>query len=116
MPAVPDGAGPPGGPLWSGGAGRSWCRVAAGGLVGWRVSWVRAWLPGWSWVAPGLAVPRPLGRDGSRSRGARPGGRARVARAPALPRGARSPSGGARAKGRASAAPPTASCKRDQRQ
>ena len=48
MPAVPYGAGPPGCPPWSGEASRSWCRVAAGGLVGWRVSWVRAWLPGWS--------------------------------------------------------------------
>ena len=91
VPAAPYGAGPPGCPPWSGEASRSWCRVAAGGLVGWRVSWVRDWLPVVAGAAPGLAVPRPLGRDGSRSRGARPGGRARVARAPALPRGARSP-------------------------
>ena len=92
-PAAPDGPGLPGCLPWSGEACRSWCRVAAGGLVGWRVSWVRAWPPGFSGVAPGLAVPRPPGRCGSLSRVSWPGGRARVARSPALPRGARSPSG-----------------------
>jgi hypothetical protein len=40
--AAPNGRGLPGCLPWSGEAGRSWCRVAAGGLVGWRVSWVRA--------------------------------------------------------------------------
>ena len=89
----------------------SWCQVAAGGLVGWRASLVRAWLPVWSWVAPGLAVPPPPGRAGSLSRVSWPGGRARVARSPALPRGARSPSGSAPAAGRASARPPTGRCK-----
>ena len=114
-PAAPDGPGLPGRLPWSGEAGRSWCRVAAGGLVGWRASWVRTWLPGWSGVAPGLAVPPPPGRCGSLSRGAWPGGRARVARSPALPRGARSSSGGAPAAGRASARPPTGRCRRDRR-
>src|SRR5258708_27454858 len=88
-PAAPHGPGSPGCLPWSGEVSWSWCRVAAGGLVGWRVSWVRARSPGWSGVAPGLAVPPPSGRAGSLSRGAWPGGRVRVARSPALPRGAR---------------------------
>ena len=80
MPAAPDGPGLPGRLPWSGEASWSWRRVAAGCLVGWRVSWVRAWLPGFPWFAPGLAVPPPPGRCGSRSRLSWPGGRARVAR------------------------------------
>src|SRR5580693_3989254 len=60
-PAGPDGLGPPGHSPWSGEAAWSWCRVAAGGLVGWRVSWVRVLPPGFSWSAPGLAVPPPPG-------------------------------------------------------
>ena len=91
-------------------------RSAGGGPAGWRGAWGgggsrprRGCRPG-----PRRGWPCRVLRGGSsRSRGARPGGRARVARVPALPRGARSPSAGAHAKGRASAAPPTASCKRD---
>src|SRR5271165_3801825 len=109
--AAPDGLGLPGYLPWSGEAVWSWCRVAAGGLVGWRVSWVRPGPPGVSGVAPGLAVPPPLGRCGSLSRGAWPGGPDRVARSPALPRGGRSPWGGAPAAGRASARPPTGRCR-----
>ncbi len=47
MPAAaPNGLGLPGYLPWSGEAVWSWCRVAAGGLVGWRVSWVRPGPPG----------------------------------------------------------------------
>ena len=115
QPAAPNGPGLPGCLPWSGEAGRSWCRVAAGGLVGWRVSWVRSWPPGWSGVAPGLTVPPPPGRSGSLSRGAWPGAPDRVARSPALPRGDRSPSGGAPARAAASARPPSGRCKRGRR-
>ena len=112
---VPDGPGLPGCPPWSGEVCRSWCRVAAGDLAGWRVSFVRAWVPVWSGVAPGLAVPPPPGRAGSRSRVSWPGGRARAARSPALPRGARSPADGDPAAGRASAARPSGRCRRGRR-
>jgi hypothetical protein len=71
-PAAPNGPGLPGCPPWSGEVFRSWCRVAAGGLVGRRASLVRPGPPVGSWSAPGLAVPRPLGRRGSLSRGTWP--------------------------------------------
>jgi len=68
---------------------RSYRLVAAGCLVGRRVSCLRSWLPGVSWFAPGLAASRPLGRCGSHSRVSGSGGRVRVCRAPARLRGAR---------------------------
>jgi len=64
--------------------------VAAGGLVGRRVSWVRSLASGGP--GPRLGWPCRLLRGGAGPcRGAWPGARAHVARSPPLPRGDRSP-------------------------
>jgi hypothetical protein len=46
--------------------------AAEGGLVGWQASFVRSGSAGVSGAAPGLAVPPPPGRTGSRAPGDSP--------------------------------------------